>query len=274
MPPEIHNRYEYSDCLNINAALAINSGIRRARGQFILPGNIDLLYSSELMEYLASKHLDENKRYRIDRCDVDRNVAVYKTLEEQLEYCRNNIIKVQRHNPETKSRFRRKLPKLHTMACGDFQLLSKKWWHKLHGYSEADIISAYADTILSYASYAAGVREVVLKDPMRLYHIDHENTFNERKFESGFLGEKVLDLPVFPSKIRRKTKSLLRLFLFHTGYRFKSRIDGIPTLHYLECIRLCRDMIFGKHSYVMNDDNWGLGQESLKESIINTADWD
>lgn len=277
VPPDIHRRYEYSDRLNINAVVSINSGIRRARGQWVLPGNIDLLYSDELMRFIASKQLNRNERYRIDRTDVDRHVVQHKTLEEQLEYCKNNIIRVHGYDPSARrkfERFRRPFPILHTNASGDFQLLSREWWHKLHGYNEIDIISAFADSILCYASYAAGVKEVVLKQPMRFYHIDHDNKFNDRKLESPLPGEKILLSSAIPAGLSKKLMSFYQRFLFHTGYHFESRIDGIPTLPYLECIRMCQDMLSGKRPYIFNDENWGLGRESLEEFVINRADWD
>ncbi len=45
VPPSIHQRYEHSDKTPMNMIVAINCGVRRARGQYILPCNIDLIYS-------------------------------------------------------------------------------------------------------------------------------------------------------------------------------------------------------------------------------------
>ena len=59
-----------------------------------------------------------------------------------------------------------------------------------------------------------------------------------------------------------------------TGYKFKSSVHGVPTLHYTEYRKMARDMVAGKRPYYFNDENWGLGQESLEEYIISIADWD
>ena len=198
VPPSIHRRYEYSDKTLMNVVVAINCGIRRARGRYLLPGNIDLLYSDELITYIATRNLKEDERYRIDRCDVDKNVVQCDTLEEQLDYCRSNIIQINAQGPLVK---REKLPHLHTNASGDFQLMSRHYWHLLRGYREADIPSAYADSLLSFASYAAGVREVIFKDPLCLYHIDHGGKFNERPKGSGLPFENWLKLPFLPEKL-------------------------------------------------------------------------
>jgi hypothetical protein len=271
VPPEIHNRYEYSNQLNMNTAVAINSGIRRARGKFVLPGNIDLLYSNELMAYFAKKQLKEGERYRIDRLDVDKNVVQYNTLQEQLDYCRDHIIKA---NVQDRFYKREKLPHLHTNASGDFQLMSRHYWHLLRGYREADILSAYGDGLLSFASYAAGVREVVLKDPLRLYHIDHSGKFDERPMGDGLPFENRLKLPFLPKKFNNYLLGLYRIVLTAFGYKLTAIIDGIPTLHYTEYRKMAREMVAGKRSYILNSEDWGLGKETLEEHIINRADWD
>ena len=69
--------------------------------------------------------------------------------------------------------------------------------------------------------------------------------------------------------------ALYRRLLTLIGYKFKAYVyDGVPTLDYLEYRKMARDMVAGRLPYIVNDENWGLGQESLEEFIINTADWD
>jgi len=271
VPPEIHNRYEYSDRLKINVAVAINSGIRRARGQFILPGNIDLLYSDELITYIATRSLKEDERYRIDRCDVDNDVVQYGTLQEQLDYCQRNIVQINDQGSPAKWE---KLPHLHTNASGDFQLMSRHYWYLLRGYREATITSAYADGLLSFASYTAGLREVVLKEPLRLYHIDHTGKFNERPIGGGLPFEKWLMFPFLPKRFNNLILRAYRILLTTFGYKLKGSVDGIPTLHFAKYREIAKDMVAGKRSYIFNDENWGLGQDTLEEYIISAADWD
>ena len=50
-------------------------------------------------------------------------------------------------------------------------------WQLLGGYYERDVIGAYDEGLLSYASHSIGIKEVILEDPMELYHIDHEGQF-------------------------------------------------------------------------------------------------
>jgi hypothetical protein len=51
-----------------------NVGIRRARGQFVLATNVDILFSDELAEYLASRRLERGRMYRSDRYDAMSDV--------------------------------------------------------------------------------------------------------------------------------------------------------------------------------------------------------
>jgi hypothetical protein len=60
VPPSIHRRYKNSNKAPFHFTVATNSGIRRARGQYILPAGIDLLYSDELMAFIAGRQLKQS----------------------------------------------------------------------------------------------------------------------------------------------------------------------------------------------------------------------
>jgi len=151
--------------------------------------------------------------------------------------------------------------------------MSRENWYRLRGYREGDI-GAYDDPLLSYASYAAGIKEVVLGEPMRLFHIDHEERFNQRITRAGLPGKSLFSLPFLPAVWRRKALTLYRIVLQRLGYRFKSLYEGIPVLDIDEYDRLRREIFAGKRSYVFNDENWGLGGVALEETALNIAEWD
>ena len=277
IPPSIHNRYEYSEKMPMYTILTSNCGIRRARGEYILPGAIDLLYSDELMDFIAAKGLKNEERYRVDRNDVDRNVVQYDTLQEQLDYCRKNIIRTNAYVPLKRRRIKwpgRDMPHLHSNASGDFQLMSRYYWHLLRGFREDEIIGSYLDSLLSYTSYAAGVKEVILKDPIRLYHMDHEDKFTQRLVKRKLPFEDKLRLPFLPEWFNGRLVRLGNLVFRHLGYKVRSSVDGIPTLDYTEYQKVAKDMVAGKRSYIFNDENWGLGQDTLEEYVMNIAEWD
>jgi len=94
VPPDLHKLYRHADALPLYQMIAKNVGIRRARGRFILATNIDILFSDELMAFLAARRLELGRMYRIDRHDVMSEVPVDGPLDEQLEYCRTHLLRM------------------------------------------------------------------------------------------------------------------------------------------------------------------------------------
>jgi hypothetical protein len=94
VPPELHQRYQFAAALPLYQMIAKNVGIRRARGEFILVTNIDVVFSAELVQFLAQRKLQKGRLYRIDRTDVARDVPVDGTLDEQLAYCNSHVIRL------------------------------------------------------------------------------------------------------------------------------------------------------------------------------------
>lgn len=273
VPFSIHQKYDNFEKFLINVVAAVNCGIKRARGEFILPGVSDLFYSEELMTFIASKALKINERYRVDRCDVKRDVLNCHNLKDKLRCCEDNIIRI--HGFDFQGH--KGLPLLHTDACGDFQLMSRKYWHLLRGYWESDIVGGFVDSILSYCSFSAGVKEVVLNDPLRIYHIDHSSNFNSRiKIYRPFFHKTLSSCFnyfkfIIPMKTRKKI-----IFSYHKAIKKKSKSEilGTPVLDYIDYLDLAREIVSKKRSYVLNNKDWGLAKEVLSETIINVADWD
>ncbi len=267
VPASIHLRYDHSDKYPMHHFVARNVGIRRARGKFILSITNDILFSDELMEYLASEELDKDVMYRIDRYDVKRDAALLHSLDQQLAYCQKNILVV---NRRLESGFwgSTNVPYLHTNASGDFLLLSKDRWHLLHGFPETDVVGMHIDGALCYMAYLAGAKEEILLDPMRIYHIDHDSIW--KRPEHNWLGTFCLRA-VRPKCVARGLASLVCKF-----FPTRSRLDvmGIPHLSYAQYRSIVLDMISGKRSIIYNDDSWGLGQDNLDEYLVVSAEWE
>jgi hypothetical protein len=64
---------------------------------------------------------------------------------------------------------------LHTNAAGDFTMLSRDDWFALRGYAELPIWPMHIDYLLCYAAHHTGMREMILGEPMRIYHIEHSS---------------------------------------------------------------------------------------------------
>ena len=94
VPPTIHQRLRYGDVLPLFQMIGKNVGIRRARGRFVLATNIDIIFSNELVEYLASRQLQPGHLYRVDRHDIQSNLPIDAPLETQMDYCASHHLRV------------------------------------------------------------------------------------------------------------------------------------------------------------------------------------
>lgn len=96
VPPEVHYRLPHSRRLPLFQMIAKNVGIRRARGEYVLATNIDIIFSDGFFRFLKSDQLKPGRMYRTDRCDVDSDVPQDGTIDEQLEYCRTHLLRINR----------------------------------------------------------------------------------------------------------------------------------------------------------------------------------
>jgi hypothetical protein len=409
VPPDVHRRFRFFDCLPLFQMIAKNVGIRRARGQFVLATNIDILFSDELMRFLASRRLDGGRMYRIDRHDVMPDVPLEASLDEQLAFCRSHLLRIHTRDgscplepdgqraletvdvaaPDSGLRFgpgwcpvsdrvvpyrwalprsqlivtasdqsssvlvldieaghRRgdsvrlrvrdaagrpvakgvvtdrelvyiKLPAapgrsqvfsleadgegvqfagdppgrvavfrvyrcgwassiteyegagygegcanlrtgirgsrrpplggslrparpgggssaLHTNACGDFTLLSREKWFDLRGYPELELFSFHLDSVFCYAAHHGGAPELVLEEPMRIYHIEHEAG-------SGWT-------PEGHEKLFQRLAAL-----------------RLESLEYPTVLEWARQMLRFRKPMIFNGEGWGLAELALPE---------
>jgi hypothetical protein len=125
---------------------------------------------------------------------------------------------------------------LHTNACGDFTLMAREHWMDLRGYPEFDMYSFNIDSVLCYAAHYGGAREEVLKDPLRIYHIEHGTG-------SGWTPDG-------------------QALLFS---RLKAK--GIPWLEYRELVTWAEQMKRLNSPIIFNRENWGLSELELAEVV-------
>ncbi|MFB3786090.1 MAG: hypothetical protein ACE15F_06935 [bacterium] len=201
VPHAVHRRIPHAENLPLFQMIAKNVGIRRAQGEFVLATNIDLLFSDELMDFFARRKLESGKYYRINRYDVRPDIPRDAPLDEQFTYCRQNIIRVcqrdgcfdpnageyaqyvyrkQFYEVYNSGETRIRIP-LFTNACGDFTLMARQHWFDIRGYAERAIFSFHLDSLLLYSAFHSGLEEVELRDPLRVYHIEHEAGYTPEK---------------------------------------------------------------------------------------------
>ncbi len=269
VPASIHARYKFSDKYPIHGTVTFNTGIRRARGEFVLSTTPDILFSDEIMEFLAAEKLDKNTMYGINIHFVDGDAANRPSLEEQLVYCSNKFRSVSDIgsaidiNPAEEPIIQREGP-------GDFILLPRECWNLIHGYPEIDIVGANTGDLVVHMAYLSGARDVILREPMRVYHMGHE-TKRESVSKMVRLVNTVCEKYNFPEILAKIIKfPVYRLF----PPKNELKEDKVTSLSYAEYRNIVLDMIKVKRSYIFNDDSWGLGEEPLDEFMINAAEWD
>jgi hypothetical protein len=265
VPAEIHERYDHAEALPLFQMIAKNVGIRRAEGEFVLATNIDILFSNQLMEFLAARRLSSRRMYRIDRMDVPPDIPRDGTLDHRLAYCRENVlrvgdrfgtrnletgqskgayIRVSRRDRAIDAALDRIYPRavrhhtrLHTNACGDFTLVHADVWRRIRGYPEFEMYSMHLDALGCYLAHHAGAREIVLQDPMQIYHIEHGTG-------SGFTPEGM-----------------------QTLYDRLSEA-GIPWLDSSQLYEWALQMRRTRAPIEFNAETWGLGADELRETQV------
>jgi hypothetical protein len=405
VPPEVHDSIPHNKAIHLHQMIGKNVGIRRARGQFVLATNIDIIYSAQLMQFFARRCLERDAFYRIDRHDVAKDFPSGLSLDQLLAYCRSHIVQVsaregswktngdyirpvdprdivtedsgirlgagwfgtERHHTgikrylgpvaeveftrsgpvemvfdvepgtsaiegwveltaiddagaerasvkvEGRASLRLTIPEgvnygkfrlavrhgdvplledprmlnlrafriawsdpvyhpmpvwkwtveeqtpavhwpgsalpspyaaymknpayLHTNACGDFTMLAREDWFKVRAYPEFPIWPMHVDSLFCYTAYHAGLREVILDVPMRLYHIEHGAAQGATPE-----GEKELQ-----DRVSRK---------------------GIPIIDYPSLIQYFHEMRRFNMPLIFCEENWGLADHSLPESVL------
>ncbi len=260
VPPKIHNKYRFSENLGLYQMIAKNVGIRRAKAEFVLCTNIDLLFSDALFEELAMRNLTEGKFYRANRCDIPSTINENDSVEDQLKFCKANTIirlgKISEYaviynergilfkspifnpllrfltwlKPKTLSSDEVKIRSMDSDACGDFTLMSKTDWEKIEGYLELEMYSLHIDTMALYAAIAQGIEQVIFPREMCSYHIAHEGGW-----EPG--------------------NAIEQLQFYHKR----------PSLDWWVVEAAGRQIVRDKSNFGMNSYDWGLKNVELKE---------
>ena len=91
---EVHDRLPNAAAIPLHQMIAKNAGIRRARGQFVLATNLDIIFSAELMQFLGERRLERGKMYRMDRTDVASYIPAGATVDELLAFCQSHMRRI------------------------------------------------------------------------------------------------------------------------------------------------------------------------------------
>lgn len=247
VPRELHSQWQNSESIPLFQMIAKNVGIRRALAPFILATNVDLLFSDELIEFLANGVLDSNAMYRANRCDVPLDILDLETFEDQLERAKSGVIRRLGLRPDGTNHgapaWRKlvwvlkrsilpggRITRVDSDACGDFTLLSKDSWERIRGYPELGLYSIYVDGLGCHAAIASGCRQIILPPEMCTYHADHETGWMSMSVSEkiGFIAQR-------------------------------------PSLDHGIVTEACEEMLRVRKPLLLNGEDWGLRSENLRE---------
>jgi hypothetical protein len=304
VPPETHRRrYKLWQALPLHQMIAKNVGIRRARGRFVLATTVDLLFSDELVSFLASGTLEPGRLYRIDRYDVPADVPVNGPVEKQLEYCRTHVIRVATRDgiyspsdlPSHRLSLWQTAPPL--AMLGKFMSLFLPSWPKGEPLSDVVTISRLrefladrvrlVDRAIKYGFrlklpwlhlYAPGDFTLMAREPwfdlhgypeFEVYPLHVDTLFCYMACIAG-ISENVLGDP-------------MRIYHIEHGLSWTPETERqgelrewltsgeIPHLSLDQVEAWAFQMKRKQHPLFFNDQNWGLADEEFKEIEINCA---
>lgn len=201
VPNEVHNRFPKFDRIGLFEYLGKNVGARRARGEYILTTNSDLIYPEELIEFFANKKLKPSSFYRLDRYDFDYGIEVPIDLgtKEQINFLMPHFLLI---NNRYGSAFLRNeklfslrkfirfftylknviiyfpYPPPYNNADGDFFLMHRNNWFYLKGYPELGDYNF--PNALCFMALALGLKQIILKYPLVVYHQQHQRVGEDR----------------------------------------------------------------------------------------------
>jgi hypothetical protein len=272
--PHHHEKYHYAAHNPLHRSAAMNSGIRRARGEFVVVRMSDVIWSEKLVSQIATKELDTSTKYRCTRKDVDPEVLKFtgSTLEEKLSACDKFVTATM----EKIKYYVKDLPNLKLNSDGDFQLLPAGVFRMLRGYQENEIVnSPDVDGLLEYCALAAGVKDELLQETF-IFKLEHDQAYKNRALSTFFPNFPIIAKLIPPNLVSSKIiascrlTGLTRLFYDNRPRRFK----GIPQPTRNDFFNQCKKIVSGEIPYVLNNESWGLGGEDLSEEIVTRASWD
>lgn len=247
VPSEIHQRLPNSDRMPIFEYIAKNVGIRRAEGEYVLATNPDLLYSDELIRLFATRCLRLDRFYRVDRYDVSAPVPLGIPVEQQLQFCRSHSVRVARASG--------------TVAIGTRRYPDPL---KLVRSIPRIILQAGRPTLESYGrslhTNAAGDFFV-----MAHAHWHELRGYPELKSHS-FIDGYILFMAASLGLRQVALKDPHRIY--HQEHD-RSEHEKRPLTDYQLYLEQSRRMMRSNTPEILNDANWGLGGETLREFRAN-----
>jgi hypothetical protein len=265
VPQKFHQKYKGWQHKPFHVAAAINVGIRRAKGKFILPIASDVFLTDECLKFISSQNLDEEFFYRCDRYDVDSCVleTTGKERSNFFNFCEKNVLL---HHEKLIQEPSFRIADLHINGCGDFYLVSKKALCAVRGNEEGKTVGSLdADGILIHALHGYGLREKILPDSCRVYKIFHNNSTVRVVQQIWKPWQKKLERILMRMRFSSFGINSFRIYLNYPKRSYSYASKAIFDSYEKNLVKRGRKWAKQKPPFYLNDENWGLGSENLEE---------
>lgn len=182
--------------------LGKNAGIRRAKGEFILSMNPDIILPKEIVSNF--KELKKDCYYRADRVDYsgdfDSDFDLKRVYLKGQDYPISSLNELEQLRAKNRkvNRWRSFTPRIewllnlisspvyynsaeynyHCNVSGDFMLMHRDSWHTLHAHHENRPIALHVDALMVVQAATSGLKEVVFDNP--IFHQEHERRFDAK----------------------------------------------------------------------------------------------
>ena len=197
VPPDLHDTVSStSPVLEFHAK---NVGIRRARGEFVLVTNPDILFSPALIDEIAQRKLRVDTVYRTDRYDFLTTGIESVAAEDLMDFALANAFVVHAMAGQASvsmpiepgRRTWNDLPASvvesgvwHTNGCGDFMLTAREAFYTVRGLYETVEHRWHIDSISLFRFAVAKMRQQVWTAPLCVFHQHHERREQDVAFQN------------------------------------------------------------------------------------------
>jgi len=155
--------------------IARNVGIRRAKHEWVLSSNIDILVSG-----FDENSLSVDTMYTCPKYLVPEQVHLVHTFpmtdDEKINFLKANKRHFARMELCANSIHHRDDPYSLCTGCGDFQLAHRDLWDGIRGYEEALYKRDYADTNVQVKAAHHPNKKISILD-VDIFHMNHESKF-------------------------------------------------------------------------------------------------